>query len=93
MASSATCADQELLADAVFLDELFGLLLGDAQLDQLAQVFRLGLLHAQPGVDRVELDQGLARLDPVADVVMNLDDPAGSFRAQRSLAPSRAACR
>ena len=86
-------ADQELLADAVLLDELLGLLLGDPQLDELTQVFRLGLLHAQPGVDRVELDQGLARLDPVADVVMDLDDPAGALRAQRSPAPSRAGCR
>ena len=86
-------ADQQLFADAVFLDEFFGLSLGDSQLDELTQVLRLGLLHAQLGIDRVELDQGLTRLDPVADVVMNLDDPAGPFRAQRSPAPSHAGCR
>ena len=64
------------------------MLLGDPQLDQLTQVFRLGLLHSQPGVDRVELDQGLARLDAVADVMMNLDDPAAAFRAQGHLLPA-----
>ena len=67
--------------------------LGDPQLDQLTQVSRFGLLHAQPGVDRVELDQGLAGLSPVADVVIDLEDPAAAFRAERSPAPSPAGCR
>ena len=86
-------ADQELLADSVFLDELFGLSLGDSQLDQLTQVSRFGLLHAQLGIDRVELDQGLTGLDPVADVVMDLDDPAGSLGPNGHLLPAPQACR
>ena len=86
-------ADQELFADSVFLDELFGLSFGDSQLDQLTQVLRLGLLHAQLGIDRVEVDQGLTGLDPVADVVMDLDDPAGPLGPHGHLLPATQACR
>ena len=67
-------------------DELLGLLLGDAELDQLAQVLGFGLFDAELGVDRVEVDQGIARLDPVANVVMDLDDAAGPLATRRSLA-------
>ena len=88
MASSATWPIRSSSLMPYLLDEFFGLPLGDPQLDELAQVFRLGLLHSQPGVDRVELDQGLAWLDPVADIMIDLDDPAAAFRAECHLLPA-----
>ena len=77
----------QLLGDAVLLDEPLGLLLGDAQLDQLTQVFRLRLVVGELGVHRFELDQRLSRPDVVTHVVQDLGDPSGPLGADGDLLP------
>ena len=64
----------------------------DSKLDQLTQILRLSLLHAQIGVDWVEVDQRITWLDPIADVVMNLDDAARPLAPDGHLLPPTQAC-
>ena len=75
MASSACLPADQLLGDPELLDAALGLLLREAELDQLAEVPGLGLVVRQLGVDGVELDQRLVGTDPVAHVVQDLEDP------------------
>ncbi len=93
MASSATWPIKSSSLMPYFLTNSSACCLVIPSLTSSPRYLRLGLLHAQLGIDRVELDQRLTRLDSVADVVMDLDDPAAPFGPDRHLLPAPQTCR
>ena len=69
-------------------DVRIGLLGCQAQLDQLSQVSRLGLVAGQLGVDRLELDERLTRPDAVSHVVQHPGHASRSLGADGHLLPA-----
>jgi hypothetical protein len=59
-----------------------------AELGQVGQELPLGLPDRQLGVDRLHPHQQFARLDPVPDVVDDLDDPPRPLRADGHALPA-----
>ncbi len=57
-------------------------------LRQLGLQLALGLFDREVGVDRVELDEQLARLDPIAHIMMDLEDASLALAADSDVLPS-----
>ena len=74
--------------DVLLGRDLLGELLEDhADLGQLGQELLLGLVDGEVGVVGLELDEQLAGLDAVADVVADPGDPADLLGADGDLVP------